>query len=58
METIELNMEFTHVAGKYKLVYITDKTKTSVQFKDQKGYVSWIGLDEFLKFFKRVVTEV
>ncbi len=53
-EEVLLETKYAHIAGKYKCVRITGKTKSSIEFTDSKGYVSWMGIDEFLKTMKLI----
>ncbi len=46
-EACIIGTEYTHTLKRYKLVTITNKTKNSIEFKDSKGFNSWISFEEF-----------
>ena len=39
IEDVIIGSEYKDNSGKYSKVIVTCKTKTSIQFKDQKGYI-------------------
>jgi hypothetical protein len=44
--------------GKYRKIEITDKTTNSVQYRDGKGYMSWVTVEEFFKVNKGIPIDI
>ena len=63
IEGIELLDKYEDTLGKTKegvkgklrrIVTITNKTSNSIEFKDEKGYISWITLEDFCRVERQV----
>lgn len=42
------------IVGSLRKVVITNKTSNSIEYRDTKGYLSWVTLEEFIRLEKSI----